>query len=593
MQEEHPRLEIHSALDLASIVGQARRVDGFVSGGPGRYHRSCTRRAAHHRKRAGLRNLRYTPLPMSGGRRRAPEGLTLNRDVLLAVLFEAEGYLAAALDARRSLDLEDVPYSRIRSRLLRRLTKALERATVASDLATKLGGDPLSAALYREYMAALLEQEREDYLSASKHLYACEAILRRALAIPGADTTSLQVFSEEITQRTAYCRYMAEAFADGQASVALDAELAACDACVAALPSPELPFLEIKGVTGLVRVPVPITSAAAVHYRTMISRYISRIPSDQDPQDALNILTNIYASLLERVSTALVEGHPLSSVTMAVDERRQVQDAAHILARAKSSLAEFVDLYAAHSTRRLAPDYGNLVAGLRPLCEQKNTLVASYGVCSLVHRLLFLLGVSGVTVTGTPAADTCALWTSLSTGAALSGMNAPNHRAVSALGESSSPVIRLVAAMHSLESGLYAMERSGTEMYAVAPHLFKQAASRFHALASSARDVRQGPLDFAEVKLLNEHVGIQRVVRAVLSSEALLRASRDMCRRYAALLESFTAVGETEELAFVLPAGLFPPPLMEEVVPDVIQPDVVKAAAKQDPPKRKKWFGIF
>lgn len=593
MQEEHPRLETHPALDIASIVGQARRVDGFASGGPGRYHRSCSRRAARHRKRAGLRNLRYTPMPAEGGRRQAPEGLTLNRDVLLAVLFEAEGYLAAALDARRSLDLEDVPYSRIRGRLLRRLAKALERATVASDLATKLGGNPLSAALYKEYMAALLEQEREDYLSASKHLYACDSILRRALAVPGADATSLQIFSEEVAQRMAYCRYMAESFTDEQASAALDAQLVAYETGLAALPSPELPFLEVKGVTNSIRVPVPIASAAAVHYQAMLSRYVSCTTIDPSPQDALTILTDIYASILERVSAALMGGQPLSSIIMTVDERQRIQAAAHTLARTKTSLAEFVDLYAAHNTRRLALDYGSLTTALGPLRAQKNTLVASYGICSLVHRLLFLLGVSGVTIEGTPAANNRALWTALSTGAALAGMDAPNHRAVSALGESPSPVIRLVAAMHSLESGLYAMERPGTEVCTAALHLLKQAASRFHALASSAGNLRQGPFDFAEANLLNGHVGIQRVAEAILSSEALLLASRDMCRRHAALLEGFTAVGEVAELTFVLPTGLFPPSLLEDVVPDTLQPDMIKVATKPDAPKRKKWFGIF
>lgn len=604
-------------LNVISVVYAARRDDGYVVSDFKRYRNRCSHRIAHYRRAVGVKKLFYRGENDLPEERRSPSSY---ENVLLLVLFEAERALGEAMQAHQAMQT-DTLYNKMRHRLFTRLRRAVERASVVEALGQKGPAIYISCLFYMHYVRAILKHEREDYTAAAADFDVAKALIEKMKMAPGADLAGLQFFSEDIDKRGGYCIYMVSAFVDDPVAVKLledeRSQIVAKTMAVASSigtneSETSLDLCLLTGTRALPRPQGPICKH--------LGPLLEARSSIEDPSKiGYELLSSYEAFYGCAVRFYFGEKDEATRKTLT-EESIRIKTVGKKIAAYKAWIARFRTLCLTYCEKTGSFDKPRLDAILNVLNEEMLSLKLISGLTMIVYRLIYLQEEKFIVDTGSapavsigplPLKGKNALRVVVDTIAALEGMIAPTHRAISALNATNDPLLSLLLALHSFESAIFLCNKhqdsadGNSENNNLKKDLLRQSISRFLQLSSASATVKPELIQSKLPGLNQLFPELAPLLVSVLKNNSLLSniAALSTNRLIVLMIE---AQKRAEPVVFQL-CGLLPPPYVEDMVPStltddfIMEPSITESAKdsnkevveKVDAPKKKRFFGLF
>lgn len=605
------------ALDVVSIVYAARRDDGYVVSDFKRYRNRCAHRVAHYRHTVGVKRIFYRGENDLPEEHRSP---FVYENLLLLVLFEAERALSEAMQAHQAMQT-DALYSKMRRRVLTRLRRAVERASVVEALGQKGFAVYASSLFYMHYVRGILRHEHEDYTAAASDFDVAKALLDKLKVAPGADLVGLQFFSDDIEKRGNYCVYMVSAFVD--------------DPVVAKLLENERSQIVAETIAGL-------TTVDGVEFGAVLELYLltgrtslacpqgslsKRLEPLLEAQSSIGDPSSIVYELLSSYeafygcATKFYFGSKDETLRKALNEASVgLKVIGKKLAAYKIWFAKFRTLCLMYREKTGSFDKPRLDAILHVLDGEMRLLKLISGLTMMVYRLIyfqeeiFLIDTDTAPVVSLgplPLKGKGALKLIVETIAALEGMAAPTHRAIHALNATNDPLLSLLLALHSFESALFLCNKHqedvsrGAENIKLKKDLLKQANSRFSQLSAASITVKPDLIQSKLSELGHLFPELVSLLVSVLRNDKLFSniATLSTNRLIVLMVE---AQKQADPVVFQL-YGLLPPPYTDDMIPDLLVSDFImnsnvdeperesskEVVEKTDAPKKKRFFGLF
>lgn len=605
------------ALNVVSVIYAARRDDGYVMSDFKRYRNRCTHRIAHYRRAVGIKRLFYRGESDLPEEHKSP---FTYEHLLLLVVFETERALSEAMLAHQAMQT-DALFSKMRHRLFARLRRAVERASVVETLGRKGYATYISCLFYMHYVRAILRHEREDYTAATSDFDVAKTLIDKMKAAPGADLAGLQFFFEDVEKRRNYCNYMVSAFVDDPLITKLledernqiVAEAVSTLSTVGCIESDTT--MELCLLTGRVTLARPQGSISKRLEPLLEARLAIEDPSSIG-YELLSSYEAFYGCAVQ-----FYFGDKGDTVRNALSESSaKLKATGKKMATYKVWLAKFKALCLTYREKTGSFDRPRLDSILHVLSEEMRSLKLISGLTMVVYRLVYFQEEKFIVDTNAtpiislgplPLKGKGALRLIVETIAALEGMTAPTHRAISGLNATNDPLLSLLLSLHSFESALFLCNKNpntadaAMESSDLRKDLLRQAISRFSKLATASDTVTSESIQSKLAGLGELFPELVSLLTSILRNSSLLSnvATLSTNRLIVLMVE---AQKRADPVVFQL-YGLLPPPYVEDAIPNLLTADFVMESSidepekesskevveKTDAPKKKRFFGLF